>query len=39
LEIARDVVKKLIEAQQGEKEDFVLIPTENQFDYPLVVGI
>ncbi len=34
LEIARDVAKKLIEAQRGEKEDFVLIPTENQFDYP-----
>ena len=39
LEIARDVVKKLIEAQQGEKEDFVLTPTENQFDYPLVIGV
>ena len=38
-EIARDVAKKLIEAQQGEKEDFVLIPTKKQFDYPLVIGI
>ncbi len=39
LDTARDVVEKLIEAQQGEKEKFVLIPTENQFDYPLIVGI
>lgn len=39
LEIARDVAKKLIEAQQGDNVDLVLNPTEDYFDYPLVVGI
>jgi predicted RNase H-like HicB family nuclease len=40
LEIARDVAKKLLEAQQDTKD----IPkpvsdTEINFDYPLVIGI
>ena len=36
LEIARDVAKKLIEAQQ---ERTVLQSIEEAFDYPLVVGV
>ena len=36
LEIARDVAKKLIEAQQ---ERAVLQTIDEAFDYPLVVGV
>ena len=37
IEIARDVAKKLIEAQEMENEIFSL-PTSDNFDYPLVIG-
>ena len=39
IEIARDLAKKLIEAQ-GEDEDIDNLPEfGNEFDYPLVVGV
>ena len=37
IEIARDVAKKLIEAHTFENEMF-LLPTSDNFDYPLVIG-
>ena len=38
LEIARDVAKKLLEAQEEEKtKEFV--PISDHFDYPIVIGI
>ena len=37
LEIARDIVKKLIEAQHVNKKTFK--PIKNSFEYPLGVGI
>lgn len=37
IEIARDVAKKLIEAQTFENEMY-LLPTSDNFDYPLVIG-
>jgi len=39
LEIARDVAKKLIEAQHPENINENLTSFENNFDYPLVVGV
>ncbi len=39
LEIARDVAKKLIEAQYGEEQIFKLEEFGDSFDYPLVVGL
>jgi len=39
LEIARDVAKKLIEAQEGTKITETLLSFSDQFNYPLVVGI
>lgn len=39
LEIARDVAKKLIEAQEGENMSLNLVTASDKFDYPLVVGI
>jgi predicted RNase H-like HicB family nuclease len=39
LEIARDVVKKLMEAQLERKKTFNLPPMKDSFDYPLVVGL
>lgn len=38
LEIARDVAKKLLEAQAERNIPSKLKVTENSFDYPLVVG-
>lgn len=38
IEIARDVAKKLLEAQTEEQVN-KLIPFNNRFDYPLVIGI
>jgi predicted RNase H-like HicB family nuclease len=38
LEIARDVAKKLIEAQQEEKTKG-LLPISDRFDYPIVIGV
>jgi predicted RNase H-like HicB family nuclease len=39
LEIARDVIRKLLESQ-GERKDIVvkLAPLPESFDYPLVIG-
>lgn len=40
LEIARDVAKKLIEAQQNPTKTLgILKDFEDSFDYPLVVGV
>ena len=39
LEIARDVAKKLIEAQGVAPASIKLKPLEVAFDYPLVVGV
>lgn len=39
LEIARDVAKKLIEAQNPTKTLGILKDFEDSFDYPLVVGV
>jgi predicted RNase H-like HicB family nuclease len=38
LEIARDVAKKLLEAQANHHQLSNLKQTEDSFDYPLVVG-
>jgi predicted RNase H-like HicB family nuclease len=38
LEIARDVARKLLEAQSQEIEPYFLQPLAEQFNYPLVVG-
>ena len=38
IEIARDVAKKLIEAQDNENE-LLLLPASDNFDYPLVIGL
>ena len=37
IEIARDVVKKLLEAQEEDK-GAPLAPVRDVFDYPLIVG-
>jgi len=37
IEIAKDVAKKLIEAQQDQIQ--FLNPLKDSFDYPLVIGI
>ena len=37
IEIAKDVAKKLIEAQEDQISS--LSPLEDSFDYPLVIGI
>ena len=37
LEIAKDIAKKLLEAQ--EEQILLLTPFEDSFDYPLVVGM
>jgi predicted RNase H-like HicB family nuclease len=39
IEIARDIAKKLIEAQLGTEMELTLNSFEDRFDYPLVVGI
>ena len=40
LEIARDVAKKLIEAQEGNiKKNKKFIPIAKTFNYPLVIGL
>ena len=38
LEIARDVAKKLLEAQAGRQGGVRLITAGDSFDYPLIVG-
>ena len=37
IEIARDVAKKLIEAQENDISEFISL--SDSFDYPLVVGL
>lgn len=37
LEIARDVAKKLLEAQEDETNN--LAPVSDSFNYPLVIGV
>lgn len=39
LEIARDVARKLIEAKEEKEAAFELPPVNDNFDYPLVVGV
>ena len=40
IEIARDVAKKLLEAQNQESDiSSSLIDTQLKFDYPLVIGL
>jgi len=39
LEIARDIAKKLIEAQDGYTSETELSLVHESFDYPLVIGI
>jgi len=40
IEIARDVAKKILEAQQEEEhKTFPLHPVKTSFDYPLVIGL
>lgn len=38
LEIARDVAKKLIEAQAENHPKHKLMATKDSFDYPLILG-
>jgi len=38
IEIARDVAKKLIEAKEPGDE-LILLPTSDNFDYQLVIGL
>lgn len=38
LEIARDVARKLIEAQTERSENHSLSPLNDSFDYPLIVN-
>nr|VFK21488.1 MAG: hypothetical protein BECKLPF1236A_GA0070988_103057 [Candidatus Kentron sp. LPFa]VFK34966.1 MAG: hypothetical protein BECKLPF1236C_GA0070990_103177 [Candidatus Kentron sp. LPFa] len=39
LEIARDVARKLIEAQEEKQADVGLPMVNDTFDYPLVIGV
>lgn len=39
IEIARDIAKKLIEAQSDEEMESKLTNLDDNFDYPIVVGI
>ena len=39
LEIARDVAKKLLEAQSERRNQIRLTPMREAFNYPLVVGV
>lgn len=38
LEIARDVAKKLLDAQEERRQQITLATTTDSFDYPLIVG-
>jgi len=38
LEIARDIVRKLIEAQAGKKQEEQLKEVGDNFDIPIVIG-
>jgi predicted RNase H-like HicB family nuclease len=39
LEIAKDVIRKLQEAQAGQKAAISMKKISNSFDYPLVIGL
>jgi len=39
IEIARDIAKKLIEAQADEEVESKLANLDDNFDYPIVVGV
>ncbi len=39
IEIARDVTKKLLEAQAERQSSIKLVDIEEAFEYPLVIGI
>jgi len=39
IEIARDVAKKLIEAQTDRQDTVSLTTIEDSFDYPLILGV
>jgi predicted RNase H-like HicB family nuclease len=39
IEIARDVAKKLIEAQESENLSINLISEQNSFDFPIFIGV
>ena len=39
LEIARDVAKKLLEAQADRHQLAKLVSVQDSFDYPLILGI
>ena len=39
IEIARDVAKKLLEAQTQRKPNAKLVDTQDSFDYPLILGV
>ena len=39
IEIARDVAKKLLEAQSEQESSIKLTDIEEAFDYPLVLGV
>lgn len=39
LEIAKDVAKKLLEAQKDDSNKVSLKSTSSSFDYPLVLGV
>ncbi|MFZ1109395.1 MAG: DUF1902 domain-containing protein [Rhodomicrobium sp.] len=39
IEIARDVAKKLIEAQSGDAENTNLARAKEEFDYPLLLAL
>ena len=38
LEIARDLARKLIEAQTGQRGDLRIAEVQNSFDYPLILS-
>ncbi len=39
VEIARDVAKKLLEAQTERQHAIHLVDVEDQFEYPLILGV
>jgi len=39
IEIAHDVVKKLVEAKQEREGELPLPPARDEFDYPLIVNV
>jgi predicted RNase H-like HicB family nuclease len=39
LEIARDVAKKLLEAQREQEGNIFLVPVRDEFDYPMIIAL